>query len=164
MEGNHSDEDKETSPSKEQKQVKKEERKYDSRFSNYVRFGPIVYVRVIALGVVALLLYAFGYALFAVIPIVLAVLGVLARSLYVYQRRQPDDKVLVGGRCLVIKGISKEERGIVKVYKKDGLLDNELWSAETKNGENLVEGKDAKIVGLRSIILLVEPIPEISTS
>ena len=137
---------------------KKEEDRYNSFFSNYRRFSFIVIVRISALLIVCVILYAEGLALFAIIPAILVVLTILMRSLYVYQRRQPDDKVLVGGKCLVIKSISKQERGIVKVYKKKGWLDHELWSAETNNGERVEEGTDSKIVGLRSIILLVEPI------
>lgn len=138
--------------------TEEEEDGYRSRFSNYGRFGPIVYVRLAVLVIISLILYVEGLALFAVIPVFLAILAFIMRCLYVYQRREPDDRVLVGGTCLVIKSVSKEERGIVKVYKKNGWLDHELWSAESNNGEMLEEGKEAKIVGLRSIILLVEPI------
>ncbi len=50
-------------------------------------------------------------------------------------------------------------KGIVKVYNDGGQLDSELWSAELAQGddeEEIAENQTAKVVGIRSIILLIE--------
>jgi hypothetical protein len=62
---------------------------------------------------------------------------------------------LIGQSCLVVKKIMPGERGVVKVYREDGRLDPELWSAESKLA--IDENQTARIVGMRSIILLLEP-------
>ncbi|MHB2037041.1 MAG: NfeD family protein [Nitrososphaerales archaeon] len=69
---------------------------------------------------------------------------------------KPEEKRLVGKRCLVIIRVSPEQRGVVKVYNGESYLDPETWSAESAYGEVIEEGKVAKVVGMRSIILEVE--------
>lgn len=47
----------------------------------------------------------------------------------------------------------------MKVYNDGGQLDSELWSAELAQGddeEEIAENQTAKVVGIRSIILLIE--------
>ena len=61
----------------------------------------------------------------------------------------------------MIKKVTKSERGIVQVYKVDDRLDNELWSAELSDSSDVSEikqGQIGRIVGMKSIILLVEPL------
>lgn len=123
---------------------------------SYRRFGPGGLLRIFLLALLSFFLYAFGYAIFAIIPIILAVLTVLTSSLVIFQPRKPDQRVIVGGKCIVIRNISKAQRGVVKVYKEDGNFHHELWSAESANGAMIEEGRDAKVVGIRGIILQVE--------
>lgn len=66
------------------------------------------------------------------------------------------ERKIVGQKCLVIKRISKGERGIVRIYKESGDLDPELWSAEGEKGTEIEENRIAKIVGIRSIIVPIE--------
>lgn len=68
---------------------------------------------------------------------------------------KPKERKLIGQRCLVVKKIMPGERGVVKVYREDGRLDPELWSAESKLA--IGENQTARVVGTRSIILLLEP-------
>lgn len=125
---------------------------------SYARFGHGTILILSLIVVAGFVLYFEGLALYIIVLVILAVFIVLLRILVVIQPRTQDEKVLVGRKCLVIESMSKQRRGIVKLYNKDGLLDHELWSAETISGEVLEKGKEAKIVGLRSIILLVEPV------
>ena len=127
-------------------------------FFGYRRFGPGRLLRIFLLVLMSFFLYAFGYAIFAIIPVILAIFTVLTNSLVVFQPRKPDQRLIVGGKCHVIRNISRAQRGVVKVYKQDGNFDHELWSAESANGVMIEEGRDAKVVGIRGIILQVEPL------
>ncbi len=74
---------------------------------------------------------------------------------------EAQERRLIGQTCLVIKKVTKSERGIVQVYKVDDRLDNELWSAELSDSSDVSEikqGQFGRIVGMKSIILLVEPL------
>jgi hypothetical protein len=127
-------------------------------FFRYRRFGPGALLRIFLLALLSFFLYAFGYAIFALIPVILVALTVLTNSLVIFQPRKPDQRLIVGGKCHVVRNISRAQRGVVKVYKQDGNFDHELWSAESANGEIIEEGRDAKVVGIRGIILQVEPL------
>ena len=56
----------------------------------------------------------------------------------------------------MVMPIRPEQRGVVRVYNDESHLDPETWSAESACGEAIGEGKVAKVVGIRSIILEVE--------
>ena len=126
-------------------------------FFRYRRFGLGALLRIFLLALLSFFLYVFGYAIFAIIPVILVVFTVVTNSLVIFQPRKPDQRLIVGGKCHVIRSISRAQRGVVKVYKQDGNFDHELWSAESANGAMIEEGRDAKVVGIRGIILQVEP-------
>ena len=55
-----------------------------------------------------------------------------------------------------MKRVRKGSQGIVKISRSDGTLDLELWSAESEC--EIEEGKKARVAGIRSIVLLIEPL------
>jgi hypothetical protein len=71
---------------------------------------------------------------------------------------EAKEKKLIGQRCVVVKKIMPNERGIVKMYRDDGNLDSELCSAESATtGAKTGENQTAIAIGMRSVILLIEP-------
>ena len=71
---------------------------------------------------------------------------------------RPMERKLVGQTCLVVKNIQAGKPGIVKLFRPDGTLDQELWSAESTS--KIGEGSKTKVVGQRAVVLLVEPLAE----
>ena len=93
----------------------------------------------------------------AILPALVAAVLFSVKYFELIQSGKPDEKKLIGQKCLVLKKVAGNERGIVRVYRDDGKLDPELWSAElAKNGAEIQENQFARIVGMRSIILLIE--------
>lgn len=123
---------------------------------SYKRYRRGGILRIFAFAVCAFILYTLGLGIFAIIPLLLIVLTVVTKSLVTVQYQKPVRRTLVGSKCRVIRTISGAERGIVKVYRPDGMLDDELWSAESSGGDRIEKGKDVQVIGIRSIILLVE--------
>ncbi len=75
-------------------------------------------------------------------------------SVEMIQLDSAKERRLIGRECLVMKSISKGERGIVMVYdQEDGKFGSELWSAESSS--TMEEGTIALVVGMRSIILRI---------
>lgn len=93
----------------------------------------------------------------AILPALVAALLFSVKYFELIQSGKPAEKKLIGQKCLVLKKVAGNERGIVRVYRDDGKLDPELWSAElATNGAEIQENQLARIVGMRSIILLIE--------
>jgi hypothetical protein len=128
----------------------------NASFFSVARFGPGAIIIFALLLLFAALLYFIGYRYLAIGPIAVALIIFLVLSVQIIDEAKLERKI-VGQKCLVIKKISKGDRGIVKVYKEDGDLDHELWSAEGLNGAEIQANSVARIAGIRSIILLVEP-------
>jgi|GEM_PF-1991556 hypothetical protein len=125
-------------------------------FLSFARFGPGSIILLSLLALFAILLFIFGLRYLAILPAVSAILIFAVKSLEVLQLGSPDDKNPIGKKCLVIKKVSSRERGLVRVYQKDGSLNPELWSAETTGHFEIEEGRTAKVVGMKSIVLLIE--------
>ena len=93
----------------------------------------------------------------AILPALVAALLFSVKYFELIQSGKPAEKKVIGQKCLVLKKVAGNERGIVRVYRDDGKLDPELWSAElAANGAEIQENQFARIVGMRSIILLIE--------
>lgn len=124
-------------------------------FFSTARFGPGAIIILALLIMFAMFLYFIGYEYLAIMPTAVALIIFFVMSVQMIDEKRFDRKI-VGQKCLVIKKISREDRGIVRIYKDDGDLDHELWSAEGVDGSEIEENRVAKVVGIRSIIVLVE--------
>lgn len=127
----------------------------NASFFSVARFGPGAIIILALLILFAVLLYYIGHEYLATLPIAVAIIIFLVMSVQKIDEKKYERKI-VGQKCLVVKKISKGERGIVRIYKDNGDLDPELWSAEGVNGSEIEENSTAKVVGIRSIIVLVE--------
>lgn len=125
-------------------------------FISLVRFGPGSIATLSILAILAVMLYILGFGYLAILPAAGDVLIFAVKSTEVLQLSRPEEKQLAGKRCLVIKRVSKDQTGIVRVFTDDSRLDPEMWSAELARGEVVEEGRTAKVVGIRSIILMIE--------
>lgn len=120
------------------------------------RFEPDTIAVMIGLAVASLLLYAYGLKFFAIPPAIGVLSLFVVNSLEIIQTGHPDNSHPVGKKCLVVRRVMGNHRGIVKVYFDDSHLGSETWSAESTRSEVIEEGRTAKVVGMKSIILLVE--------
>ena len=114
-----------------------------------VRFGP---------GVLSILSFiAFMAALLWAIYAWLWHSGLLVgvKSMERIELSRPEERQLVGRRCLVLNGVEKGKGGVVRVYDRKGQLDPELWSAESEY--SISAGQEAEIVELRTIVLIIRP-------
>ena len=82
------------------------------------------------------------------------------KSIEVLRAGRPEQRSFVGKKCKVVVEVNKEKRGIVKLIRNDGSIDPELWSAEANTSIGI--GEEARVVGINSIILLVEPITHVN--
>jgi membrane protein implicated in regulation of membrane protease activity len=125
-------------------------------FFNIARFDPDSWFIYGLLATVALVLYAFGYAYFALVPVG-AICGIFAvEASEVIHLDYPEERRLVGAKCAVVRQISKTERGVVRLANSMGNLDWETWSAESDC--SFEEGNVALVSGIRGITLQVEPL------
>jgi membrane protein implicated in regulation of membrane protease activity len=125
---------------------------------SFSRFGLGTIIMLSFLAVFSLILFYFKVYPLAITFALVAVAIFSVKSFENIQFRRDGGKKLIGQRCFVVKKIAPNERGIVRVYRDDGQLDPELWSAELVTlGQEIVENRTAIVVGMRSIILLVKP-------
>ena len=125
-------------------------------FFSLARFGPGSIATLSLLALLAAVLFLFGLKYFAILAAAGGILIFAIKSVEILQLSKPEERQLVGKRCLVIRRVSASQRGVVKVYRDATNLDPETWSAELARGVVIEEGKTAKIVGMRSIVLQVE--------
>ncbi len=125
-------------------------------FFSLARFGPGSIATLSLLALLAAALYLLGLKYFSILPAASCVLIFAIKSVEILQLSRPEERRFVGKRCLVIKRVGVDQRGVVKVYRDGTNLDPETWSAELACGGMIEEGKTAKIVGMRSIVLQVE--------
>jgi membrane protein implicated in regulation of membrane protease activity len=100
-------------------------------------------------------LYLSGHTYLATIAGSVGVVLFTVKSMETIQLSHPEERKLIGQRCLVVKQVGKGKTGIVRVYDRIGRLDPELWSAESEH--EISEGREAEIEGMRSIVLLIKP-------
>jgi len=128
----------------------------NASFFSLMRFGPGTIAIFAMLLVLALGLYFAHIGYLAILVGAVLVLIFIVKSIEVINPGLPEERKLAGSSCLVVKDVTKETRGIVKLYRDNGELDPELWSAELVEGEEIQEGSNARAVAARGIILRVE--------
>ena len=125
---------------------------YLSTFFTIARFGPDTMVILGALAAATVVLFYSGFPDY--LPLATAsVLGVifLVESVETISLERPYYRQILGARCFVVKKAGRVEKGIVKLYTPEGVLENELWSSESEI--DIPEGDSAVVVGMRSAIL-----------
>ena len=125
-------------------------------FFSLARFGPGSIATLGLLALLAAALYLLDLKYFAILAASGFILIFGIKSFEIIQLSRPKERQFVGKKCLVIRRVSLDQRGVVKVYRDGTNLDPETWSAELARGAMIEEGKTAKIVGMRSIVLQVE--------
>ena len=124
------------------------------------RFGPgMISILSILVALVIILIFYLKLYYLAFLPAIVAIFLFGVKYFELIQSPKPTEKKLIGQTCLVIKKVTRNERGIVRIHKEGGDLDPELWSAELATIDNteIQENQTAKVVGIRSVILLIEP-------
>lgn len=99
------------------------------------------------------------YLAIAILPVFIVVL--IVKTTEQIQIGEPVERKLVGRRCLVIMKVTKGQRGVVKLFRDDGSMDHELWSAEIEpvpvsEDTAIYENEVAIVVGIRGITLLAK--------
>jgi len=120
-----------------------------------VRFGPGVLSILSFIAFMAALLYILGHLYLAAAFGAIGALLLGVKSMEIIQLIRPEQRQLVGRRCLVLNGVEKGKGGVVRVYDRKGQLDPELWSAESEY--SISAGQEAEIVGIRTIVLIIKP-------
>jgi membrane protein implicated in regulation of membrane protease activity len=129
-------------------------------FFSKARFGPgMISVLSILIALILALVFFVKLYYLAILPATAAIVLFAVKYFEMIQSGRPTERKLIGQTCLVLKKVAKNERGIVRVHREDGRLDPELWSAELvrRDGSEIDEKQTARIVGMRSIIVLIEP-------
>jgi membrane protein implicated in regulation of membrane protease activity len=125
-------------------------------FFNIARFDPDSWFSYGLLAVIAIALYALGFAYFAIVPATAICCIFLVEAFEVIHLDHPVEKQIVGAKCLVLRRISKIERGVVGFTSENGHPSWELWSAES--AYSLEEGNTVLVSGIKGITLQVEPL------
>ena len=139
-----------------------QDKRINAPFASMARFGPgsIIIFSLLAVCAIALVLLRIDYL--ALVVGLLLIVIFFVKTAEVIRLSAPVERQIVGMRCLVMKQVGTNERGIVRVYRSNGELDPELWSAELANSLGSVnainEGEIARVVTMKSIILQIEPI------
>ncbi len=133
-----------------------EEIPHYSNFFTFARFGPdtIFIFALLTLGTLALCEYGLFYLAASTCGTLFAIFA--AESVEVIHQSRPQQKKIVGARCLIVRSVSLGSRGVVKLYEKQGKLDPEFWSGESDC--LLEEGATAMVVGSNGIILQIAPL------
>jgi membrane protein implicated in regulation of membrane protease activity len=131
----------------------------EAPFFSRARFGPgMITILIILVFLVAVTILSKLYYL-AILAATVAIGLFTVKYFEQIQSGKAEERKLIGQTCLVLKKVTASERGVVKVYTESGRLDPELWSAELASKDAIIEeGKLARIVGTRGIILLIEPL------
>jgi membrane protein implicated in regulation of membrane protease activity len=120
-----------------------------------VRFGPGIIVMLSSIAFIAVILYLLGHAYLAAIVAAVGILLFGVKSMEIIHLSRPENRALVGRRCIVVRRVGRGKVGVVRVYGPHRGLDPELWSAESEY--EISEGQEAIIAGMRSIVLIVRP-------
>jgi membrane protein implicated in regulation of membrane protease activity len=131
-------------------------------FLSRARFGPGITGILTSIAAVTVGLYLMGHQYLAVVSAGADILILGVKSMEIIQLSRPEKRELVARKCLVVKRIERGKMGVVRTYSRGQILDAELWSAESD--QEIPEGRTAIVTGLRSIVLLVKPLHESSSS
>jgi membrane protein implicated in regulation of membrane protease activity len=134
----------------------KEQAKVSSApFLSKIRFGPGVLSILAVIILMGVVLYISGHVYLAAAFGIIGALLIGVKSMEIIQLSRPEQRQLVGRRCLVLNGVEKGKGGVVRVYDRKGRLDSELWSAESEY--SISAGQEGEIVGIRTIVLIIKP-------
>ena len=120
-----------------------------------LRFGPGTIALLVILAVSTFVLFHIGAYLYSAMILLGLVLIFIIKSVEVLSEGRPEVKTFVGRECKVIVDVNRGKRGVVKLVRSDGSIDPELWSAESDT--EILSGERARVVGVKSIILVVTP-------
>ena len=124
-------------------------------FLSKVRFGPGVVSILLVIILVGVVLYVCGHVYLAAAFGFIDALLIGVKSMEIIQLGSPEEKQLVGRRCLVVNGVWRGKDGVVRLYDNSGRLDPELWSAESDY--SIAAGQAAEVTGIRTIVLIIKP-------
>lgn len=136
--------------------IDKNDKRASASFLSRARFGPGSIATLAVLATLAALLYLLHLVFFGVLVAACDILIFGVKSIETLHLSWPEERIIVGKRCLVISRVSAGQRGIVKLYRDENHLDPETWSAEATRDRVIEEGKTARVVGMKSIILEIE--------
>ena len=125
-------------------------------FFSWTRFSPSTLAIFVLLSIMALLLFKLKFWYVAPLPLAVALLILYVKSMEVIKIEKIEPVQIVGKKCYVIKEISNSELGVVKLFRNNGKLSHETWSATTNSGKAIREGTTARVDGMRGIQLIVE--------
>ena len=126
-----------------------------------VRFGPGVLSILGFIAFMAALLYILDHLYLAAAFGAIGALLLGVKSMEIIQLGRPEQRQLIGRKCLVLNGVEKGKGGVVRVYDRKGQLDPELWSAESDY--SISAGQEAEVIGIRTIVLIIKPTREESS-
>lgn len=134
------------------------QRAFASKFFTLARFEPDSIVVYSLFALTAIILFDFGFRLLAIVPLCTLALLFLVESYEAIDFEHPTNTRLDGAKCLVLTGITKSSRGVVKIIDGQGKLNQwELWSANSQY--SILKGEIAFVKSVRNgLILEVEPI------
>jgi len=120
------------------------------------RFGPSSIGLLLFITITAILFYLFSLKSIAVLLSGVGALFFGVKSMERIEVIRVEQQKLVGATCRVVKPVRRGRLGVVKIVKPDGTMGSELWSAESIN--EIEAGEQARVIGTRSIVLLVDPL------
>lgn len=125
-------------------------------FFSWTRFSPSSLAIFALLLIMTLLLFKFKLWYIALLPIVVAILILYVKSMEIIKIEEIETVQIVGKRCYVLKEVSSSHTGVVRIYKNNGRLSHETWSATTSQNHAIKEGTTAHVKGTSGIQLIVE--------
>ena len=125
-------------------------------FFSWTRFSPSTLIIFALLFIMAFLLFRFRFWYIAPLPIAVALLILYVKSMEVIKIEKLESVQIIGSKCYVIKEISGSEIGVVRLFRNNGKMSHETWSATTDSSKTIKEGTTAKVSGVRGIQLIVE--------
>ena len=131
-------------------------------FLSKVRFGPGVISLLVVIFLLGAALYFWRHVYLAASFGIIGVLLIGVKSMEIIQLSRPEERRLVGRRCLVVNGVGKGKTGVVRVYDWTGRLDPEFWSA--KSEYSISSGQEAEVAEIRTIVLIIKPTRLASTN
>ncbi|MGH2639540.1 MAG: hypothetical protein ACRDF4_09715, partial [Rhabdochlamydiaceae bacterium] len=107
--------------------------KTNAPLMSFARFGPGSILIISLLVIFAALLFYANLEYLSIIVVVATTVMIFVKCSETLQLGRPEERNIIGQRCLVINKVTRQERGVVRVYENGGNLNAELWSAETQS-------------------------------
>ena len=122
------------------------------------RFGHGSIMILLFIAITTILFYLFGLRSFALLLSGVGAVFFGVKSMERIHLIPIQERKLIGELCRVIKPVRMGRQGVVRMVKPDGTMESDLWSAESAH--EIEAGKDARVIGKRSIVLLIEPLTD----